>query len=72
MNKGNIFLNRAEVIDYLQVSEWKLKKLLSEEKLTPAKIVHTRYGKNAHLYNVFKVVDLKRKLVKEGYKYKYN
>jgi hypothetical protein len=72
MSQAVKYMNRAEVIDYLEVSEWKLKKILSEGNLCADRVVHSKYGKDAHLYNIFKVVALKRKLVKEGYKYRCN
>lgn len=72
MKQAVKLMNRAEVIDYLEVSEWKMKKLVSEGNLVPDKVVHSKYGKDAHLFNIFKVVALKRKLTKEGYKYRYN
>lgn len=72
MNQSARLMNRAEVMDYLEVSEWKMKKLVSDGNLTPDRVVQSKYGKNAHLFNIFKVVALKRKLTKEGYKYRYN
>lgn len=65
-------LNSNEAKDYLEISNWKLKKLVEEGRLTP-QIVKSKfnYKKGAYLYNVFQLVKVKKELKKEGYKYRY-
>lgn len=72
MNTFKNYMSRTEVLDYLNISEWKMKQLIKEELLIPDKLIRCNYGRKAYLFNVFKVVAVKRKLDKSGYHYKYS
>ncbi len=66
------FLNSSEAMDYLGVSNWKLRKLIDEGRLTP-KVTKSKfnYKKGAYIYNPFELAKIKRELREEGYEYKY-
>lgn len=72
MNLTKGYMSRAEVLKYLNVSEWKLKKLIREDILVPDKLIKCSYGRNAYLFSFITVINVKRILKKEGYSYKHS
>lgn len=70
-NFRQFYLTRNEVMVYLNISEWKIKKIISEDKLNPDLVVNaTIKPYKCYLYHIFKVIKLKKALKEEGYIYK--
>lgn len=69
-NFRKFYLTRDEVEKYLNISTWKLKKMISEDKLIPDLVVKTSSNHKCYLYHLFNVIKIKKELKKEGYVYK--
>jgi len=63
-------LNTKESTYYLEVSNFKFKKLIKEGSLNP-QIWTMRSGKEVHFFDPVELTRVKRMLIKEGYHYQY-
>lgn len=70
-NRNFELLSSAESRDYLGVSIYKFKKLISDEILIPYSEVKSSFGRSAHLFEPKDLMKVKRLIQSEGYKYIY-